>query len=100
VKDIGLTPIEAKILKRSSDLAVTRRRRTTCVLSGIVTAVVCAGVAWKTQSWQLVLILTLIYMAGVGVERFAYAAAVLAYKSLVQKLKARIEELEAESERR
>ena len=96
MKDIKLTPLEQQILKRSSDPGLTRRRRTTVLVTGITAAILLAGVAWLKQSWQFVLIVSLVYIAVTVFEKVAYANAVLAYKSLVQKLKNRIEGLEPE----
>lgn len=95
MKNIDLTPLEQGILQRSSDLAVTRRRRTTVVIAGVVAAATTSVVVWLLQSWRLMLVFFLVYVAVTVFEKVAYANAVLAYKSLIQKLKKRVEELES-----
>lgn len=50
---------------------------------------------WLQQSWQAILVLSILYIAITIGEKVAYANAVLVYKSLIQKLKARIEDLES-----
>ena len=97
MKDLKLTPLEQRILFYSTNSAITHRRRTTVLITGIATAILLAGVAWLKQSWQFVLIVSLIYIVFTVFEKVAYANAVLAYKSLIQKLKNRVDELESEN---
>ena len=94
MKNVDLTPLEEQILQRSPDLAATRRRRTAVLTAGVAAAVLLAGVAWLTESWRLVLVASLAYVTVTLVEKVCYANAVLAYKTLIQKLRARVEELE------
>ena len=98
MRNLNLTPLERHILHRSLDLRATRRRRATVVVMGITAAILLAGVAWLMQSWAFVLVVALVYIAVTIVEKVAYANAVLAYKSLIQKLKNRVEELEPTEE--
>ncbi len=97
MKNIDLTPLEQGILRRSSDLAITRRRGTTVVIAGIVAAAATSTVAWLPQSSQLVLVFFLVYVAGTAFEKVACANTTLAYKSLIQKLKKRVEELKSQT---
>jgi hypothetical protein len=94
MKDLNLSPLEQRILQRSSDHTITRRRRTIVVIAGVTAAILLVGAAWLKQSWQFVLILSLVYIGVTVFEKIAYANAVLVYKSLIQKLKIRIEELQ------
>lgn len=89
-----LTPMERVILDHSRDLAVTRRRRTTVVVTGLTTAMLLAFAAYVTQSWMFALGVSLVYITVTIAEKVAYANAVLSYKRLIQKLNARVEELE------
>ena len=94
MKEVDLSELEKAILLRSADLDVTRRRRTTVIVTGLTAALLFALVAYTKRSWQFVLAVALVYVAVTLVERVGYANAILAYKGLIQKLKARIEELE------
>lgn len=93
MKDLGLSPFEQHILDRSSNLGITRRRRTTVIITGLIAAALLVWAAFIKQSWQFVLLVSLIYVAVTIWEKVAYANAVLLYKNLIQKLKTRIEEL-------
>ena len=97
MKDDDLTPLERQILKQSSDLDVTRRHRTTIIVSAVVAAALLCLVAYGTKSWRFVLIVSLIYVGVTLFEKVAYANAVIAYKSLIQKLRMRIDETERKS---
>ncbi len=96
MNNLDLTPLEQRILQRSSDLAITRRRRTIVVISGITAATLLAVIALVDRSWQFVLSVSLLYIAGTVFEKVAYANAVLAYKSLIQKLEKHVEELQSD----
>jgi len=99
MKNMDLTPLEQHILRRSSDLAITRRRRTAVVVTGIGATILLGAVAWLVRSWQFVLVISLAYIACTVFEKIAYANAILAYKSLIQKLTKQVEELEREKGR-
>ena len=94
MKDDDLTPLERQILKQSSDLDITRRHRTTIIISGVFAAALLCLVAYGTKSWRFVLIVSLIYTGVTLFEKVAYANAVIAYKSLIQKLRVQIDETE------
>jgi hypothetical protein len=87
-----LTPLERQILDRSGSSDVTRQRRTIVVASGLGFAALLIAMAFAKRSWQSVLVIALLYIAITVWEKVAYANAVLAYKSLIQKLKANLEE--------
>jgi hypothetical protein len=87
-----LTPLERQILDRSGNSHVTRQRRTLVVASGLGFAALLLAMAFVKRSWQFVLVVALVYIAITVWEKVAYANAVLAYKSLIQKLKANLEE--------
>jgi len=87
-----LTPLERQILDRSGNSDVTRQRRTIVVASGLGFAALLIAMAFAKRSWQSVLVIALLYIAITVWEKVAYANAVLAYKSLIQKLKANLEE--------
>jgi hypothetical protein len=92
--ELELTPLEADILGRSADLRVTTRRRAVGVFTGLAFGGALAIATCTRGSGQLVLVVALIHVGLTILERVLYANAVLAYKGLVQKLKAHIEELE------
>ena len=96
MKDDDLTPIERQILKQSSDVDITRRHRTTIIISGVFAAALLCLVAYGSKSWRFVLVVSLIYIGVTLFEKVAYANAVIAYKSLIQKLSARIDETDKE----
>ena len=87
-----LTPLERQILDRGGNSNVTRQRRTIVVASGLGFAALLIAMAFVKRSWQSVLVIALLYIAITVWEKVAYANAVLAYKSLIQKLKANLEE--------
>jgi hypothetical protein len=94
MRDDDLTPLERQILKQSSDIEVTRRHRTTIIVSGVIAAGLLCLVGYGTKSWRFVLIVSLIYVGVTLFEKVAYANAVIAYKSLIQRLWVRIDEPE------
>ena len=97
MRDDDLTLLERQILKQSSDIEVTRRHRTTIIVSGVIAAGLLCLVAYGTKSWRFVLIVSLIYVGLTLFEKVAYANAVIAYKSLIQRLWMRIDEREGKS---
>jgi hypothetical protein len=92
MKGDDFTEVERQILKQSCDLEVTRRHRTTIIVSGVIAAGLLCLVAYGTKSWRFVLVVSLIYVGVTLFEKVAYANAVIAYKSLIQKLKKRMDE--------
>jgi cytochrome c-type biogenesis protein CcmH/NrfG len=94
MKDDDFTEVERQILQQSGDLEVTRRHRTTIIVSGVFAAGLLCLVAYGTKSWRFVLIVSLIYVGLTLFEKVAYANAVIAYKSLIQKLRMRVDETE------
>lgn len=90
-----LTPLEQQILDRSGNSKVTRQRRTIVVAAGLSFAAALVAMSIVKRSWQFTLGVALLYIAITVWEKVAYANAVLAYKSLIQKLKARTDEQES-----
>jgi hypothetical protein len=97
-KQLRLTPIETLLLERSSDLAVTRRRVRVVVVSALLLIVAVVVASPLIQSWQFLLFFAVAYIAMTTWERLGYARTILTYKGLIQKLLARIEELEKSAE--
>lgn len=95
MKNVNLTKLEEEILQRSRDPEVTQRRRRMILVTGVCAAAFLVWAAFARQSWQLVLVVSLVYVAVTMCEKVAYANAVLAYKSVIRKLSERIEELES-----
>lgn len=94
MENIDLTALEEYILERSADRQVTRRRRASVIISGLCFAALLIAFAIAQRSWIVLLSVALFYIAMTVWEKVSYANAVLAYKSVVQKLKKRVEELE------
>ena len=92
MKNLDLTPFEHKILELSCKPEITRHRRTMIIVFGLVFVAVLVLLALILQSWKLVLVIALLYIAMTLWEKVEYANAVLSYKSLIQKLKKRVEE--------
>ena len=95
---LKLSPIEVRIVELSGDPQATRRRRTIVVIAGLTFAAALVVLALVTRSWPTLLSISLVYIGLTLFEKVMYANAILAYKGLIQKLKARIEELEASDE--
>ena len=94
VRKLGLTETESRILKRSSDVEVTRRRMRQVLLAAAVFAILLAVAAWYSRSLPLVVAVALVYIAVTTWEKLAYGRGVLAYKSLIQKLVRRLRDLD------
>ena len=94
MKKLNLSLLEQKILERSNNLDVTRRRRTTVIITGIGVACIMAWAGLIKEAWHVVLLASLLYIAFTVLEKVLYANVVLVYKGLIQKLRHRIEELE------
>ena len=95
---LGLTLAEKLVLERSADTALTRRRLRFVVGSAIVLAAALIVVSPLIRSWQLLLFFAVAYVLITAWERVAFARTVLAYKSLIQQLVRRVEELEGRPE--
>jgi hypothetical protein len=91
---LKLTVSEKLLLQRSSDPALTRRRVRLVVGSAVVLVAALIVVAPVAQSWEFLLFFAVAYVLVSAWERVAYARTILAYKSLIQKLAGRVEELE------
>lgn len=91
---LKLTVAEKLLLERSGDPALTRRRVRLVVGSAVVLVAALIVVAPVAQSWEFLLFFAVAYVLVTAWERVAYARTILAYKSLIQKLASRVEELE------
>ena len=91
---LKLTVAEKLLLQRSSDPALTRRRVRLVVGSAVLLVAALIVVAPVAQSWEFLLFFSVAYVLVSAWERVAYARTILAYKSLIQKLAGRVEELE------
>lgn len=98
LKNLDLTPLEQQILKQSDNPALTRRRRTMVIVFGICFAAFLIAMASVNRSWEFVLGIALLYIAVTIFEKVAYANAVLAYKSLIRKLKEQVEAKESKKD--
>lgn len=93
---LDLTPIEQQILERSEKPEITRRRRTMVVVSGSCFAAILVAVSLIRRSWEFTLVIAVLYIAVTVFEKVAYANAVLAYKSLIRKLKEQVSTKESD----
>ncbi len=95
MEKLELTPVENEVLRRSGDLEITRKRRRLVVISGSLFAAILFFGTLFSQRWQVPLAVGLLYIGMTVFEKIAYANAVMAYKTLIQKMQGRIEALEA-----
>ena len=95
MEKLELNSLEQAILANSSNEKITLRRRTMILVSGGILAVLLLVSGFVYKSWGMLLFLAMGYVLITVFEKFAYANAVLGYKSLIQKLVNRIEELES-----
>lgn len=94
IAKLGLTETESRILKRCSDVEVTRRRMRQVLLAATVFAVLLSVAAWYSRSLPLIVGIALVYIAITTWEKLTYGRGVLAYKSLIQKLLRRLRDLD------
>ncbi len=94
ISKLGLTETESRILKRSSDAELTRRRMRQVLLSAVAFAVLLAVAAWYSRSLPLVVGVALLYIAITTWEKLAYGRGVLSYKAIIQKLVRRLSDLD------
>lgn len=95
MQELDLTPLEARIYRASDNLEATRQRRRTVLVTGSIFALVLLVGTLMVRRWEVPLAVGLFYIGITVVEKLAYANAVIGYKTLVQKLRRRIEELES-----
>lgn len=93
-EQLELNAIDKLLLERSSDTDLTRRRLRAVIVSAILLIAALVVAALLTRSWELLLFFAVAYVATTAWERVAYARTILAYKGLIQKLAARVDELE------
>lgn len=91
---LGLTGAEEEILRRSADSEITRRRIRQVVAWGSLFAVLLVLAGVGLRSWPMLLAVALLYVAITVWEKVSYGRAVLDYKSVIRKLRRRLEESE------
>lgn len=94
IRKLGLTETESRILKRSSDLELTRRRMRQVLFAAVLFAALLVAMAWFTHSLPLVLGVALLYVAVTTWEKLAYGRGVLSYKAIINKLIRRLGDLD------
>jgi len=94
MKELNLDPLEAQILARSHDTAVTRRRTVIAIFTGCALAVGFIVAAMLSLSVRTVAGIAALYVLVTMLERVFYGRAILVYKSLIGKLTKHIEDLE------
>jgi len=95
MEDLNLSDFEKEVLRRSENLEVTRRRRGWAIILGSILPASFIWGALLRLPWWVFFLAGLIHAVGVVYERVAVANGFLGYKSVIQKLRARVEELEA-----
>jgi hypothetical protein len=95
MENLEFTLLETHIYNASGSFEVTLRRRKMVLVSGTLFALVLLIGTLVVRRWEVPLCVGLFYIAMTVFEKIAYANAVLGYKRVVQKLRRRIEELEA-----
>ena len=91
---LRLTEQEVDVLKRCADLEITKRGIQSILIIGSMSCISLVMVGSLLKSWLFVMALALLYMVITVWEKISYGKAVLLYKSLVQKLERRVNELE------
>jgi hypothetical protein len=91
-----LDALERQLLVRSRDRAITVRRKRLSVATAGVMALGVWYLFAVLESTTLAMVVFLVYVGATAAERWAYANAVLGYKSLVCKLDGRIRQSERE----
>ena len=94
MKELRLDLLEAQILARCHDTAVTRRRIVITIVAGCVVAVAFIAAGMLGVSARTLGCIAALYALVTMLERLFYGRAVLAYKSLVRKLAKHIGDLE------
>jgi hypothetical protein len=95
MKDIDFTPLENHVLQASFNPAITLHRQRQVLAFGLVTFFCPVAVGIATHSWVWVAVAMMVYVAITIWEKHAYGNAVIAYKSVIRKLKARLDDLES-----
>ncbi len=95
--ELDLTELERRFLEGSSNLDKTHVRIRQVIFAGTLFGVLLVIAAWLFRSLELVLGVALVYLVITCWEKAAYGRGVLVYKSLVQKLASRIEQLEGKA---
>lgn len=93
-----LDAMEQRLLERSRDRASTVRRKRLAVFTAGIMLVAVWLLFTLLESRTLAMVVFFVYVLVTAIERWAYANAVLGYKSLVRKLHDRLGDLERENE--
>ena len=91
---LQLDPVEARIVARALDPALTRRRIWYSVLVPLALIALTLALFWRDAQPRVLLWLYVGYVAINMFEKVAYGLAVLSYKSVIRKLLSRVRELE------
>jgi len=94
MKELRLDLLEAQILARCHDTAVTRRRIVITIVTGCAVAAAFIIAAMLGVSARTIAGIAALYALITMFERLFYGRAILAYKSLVRKLAKHIGDLE------
>lgn len=94
MRELRLDLLEAQILARSHDTAVTRRRSVIAVLTGCAVAIAFLLAAMLGVSARPLAAIAALYALLTMLQGLFYGKAILGYKSLVRKLAQRIADLE------
>ena len=94
IRKLGLTENESRILKRCSDVELTRRRMRQVLLAATIFAALLVALAWYSRSLSVVLGIALLYIVLTTWEKLAYGRGVLSYKAIIGKLVRRLNELD------
>lgn len=82
-----------KILERSTDFSITKRRIKMIIISALILIIVVLYLSFRISSKTIGVVFA-IYVIITAFEKVGYGNAVLNYKSIIQKLVNRIKELE------
>jgi hypothetical protein len=94
MRELRLDLLEAQILARCHDTAVTRRRIVITIFAGCAVAAGFIAAAIFGVSARTIAGIAALYALVTMLERLFYGKAILGYKSLVRKLVARIGDLQ------
>jgi hypothetical protein len=94
ISKLGLTETESRILKRCSDTELTRRRMRQVLIAATLFVALLIAMTWYSRSLPLVLGISLLYIAITTWEKLAYGRGVLSYKSIINKLVRRLNQLD------
>lgn len=94
MKDIEFTALENRLLLRSGDMKSVEKRRGAAIATGVFFIALLSVAACYTESWRLLLSISIAYIVITVVEKILYLKGVRAYKTIIQKLCKRLNELD------